>query len=327
MTRVETVKGPVDASELGPTLMHEHVFVLTPDLLQNFPHYPAAWDEEERVSDAVEKLNRLAALGVRTIVDPTVVGLGRYIPRVQRIAKEVDLNIIVATGLYTYDDIPPNFHYVGPGTPIGGDDPMVDLFVSDITEGIAGTGVKAAFLKCAIDEPGLVPGVERVLRAVAKAHRVTGAPITVHTFVGNESGLIAQRVLKEEGVDLSRVVIGHSGDSTDLGYLRKLADEGSLLGMDRFGVDVLLPTADRVSTIAALCREGYAGRMVLAHDASCYIDWFNPDLIKAVAPNWHYEHISNDVLPALQKAGVTANQIVTMMETNPRRYFENVEPY
>jgi phosphotriesterase-related protein len=327
MTQVQTVKGPIDTSDLGPTLMHEHVFVLTPDLLQNHPHYPAQWDEEERVSDAIDKLRRLAALGIRTIVDPTVVGLGRYIPRVQRIASEVDLNIVVATGLYTYNELPPNFHYVGPGTPIGGDDPMIGLFVKDIDEGIGGTGVKAAFLKCAIDEPGLVPGVERVLRAVAKAHRATGAPITVHTFVGNQSGLVAQRVLEEEGVDLSRVVIGHSGDSTDLDYLRRLADAGSFLGMDRFGLDVLLPTADRVATIAALCRDGYADRLVLAHDASCHIDWFDPNMIKAVAPNWHYEHISNDVLPALREAGVTEDQIVTMMETNPRRYFENVGEY
>jgi phosphotriesterase-related protein len=327
MTQVETVKGPIDTADLGPTLMHEHVFVLTPDLLQNYPNYPATWDEEERVSDAIEKLRRLSALGVRTIVDPTVVGLGRYIPRIQRIAKEVDVNIIAATGLYTYDDLPPNFHYVGPGTPIGGDDPMVDLFIGDIRDGIAGTGVKAAFLKCAIDQPGLTQGVERVLRAVAKAHRATGAPITVHTFVGNQSGLVAQQVFREEGVDLTRVVIGHSGDSTDLDYLKKLADAGSILGMDRFGTDVILPTADRINTIVGLCLDGYADRMVLAHDASCYIDWFNPDMVKALMPNWHYEHISSDVLPALREAGVTDDQIKAMMEDNPRRYFENVEPY
>jgi phosphotriesterase-related protein len=327
MAQVETVKGPIDTADLGPTLMHEHVFVLTPDLLQNYPNYPATWDEEERVSDAIDKLRRLSALGVRTIVDPTVVGLGRYIPRVQRIAEEVDLNIIAATGLYTYDELPHTFNYVGPGTPAGGDDPMVDMFIGDIRDGIAGTGVKAAFLKCAIDQPGLTQGVERVLRAVAKAHRATGAPITVHTFVGNQSGLTAQQIFTEEGVDLTRVVIGHSGDSSDLEYLKKLADAGSLLGMDRFGLDVLLPTADRVNTIAALCRDGYADRMVLAHDASCYIDWFNPDLVKAIMPKWHYEHISNDVLPALREAVVTDEQVKQMMEGNPRRYFESVGAY
>jgi len=324
MAQVNTIKGPVDTSQLGPTLMHEHVFVLQPDLLQN---YPDPWDEKERVGDAIEKLRRLAALGIKTIVDPTVVGLGRYIPRLQRINDEVDINIVAATGLYTYNDIPHTFHYVGPGTMVGGDDPMVDMFVRDIQEGIAGTGVKAAFLKCAIDEPGLTPGVERVMRAVAKAHRATGAPITVHTFVGNQSGLIAQKVFSEEGVDLSRVVIGHSGDSTDLDYLRALADAGSFLGMDRFGIDVILPTSDRVATVAALCKDGYADRIVLAHDASCFIDWFNPDMIKAIAPNWHYEHISNDVIPALREAGVTEDQITTMMEANPRNYFEKVSAY
>ncbi len=324
MAQVSTLKGPIDTGEMGSTLMHEHVFVLTPDMLQN---YPAGWDEDARVSDAVARLERLAALGVRTIVDPTVVGLGRYIPRLQRIAPQVDINIVPATGLYTYNDVPWAFHYTGPGTPFGGDEPMVDLFVQDITEGIAGTGVKAAFLKCAIDQPGLTPGVERVIRAVARAHRATGAPITVHTSVANQSGLIAQRVLREEGVDLSRVVMGHSGDSTDLDYLRKLADAGSYLGMDRFGIDVILPTADRVATVAALCREGYADRLVLSHDASCYIDWFDPDLIHAAAPNWHYEYISTDVLPALRDAGVTDQQIAIMMEANPRRYFEDVSVY
>jgi phosphotriesterase-related protein len=324
MAQVSTIRGPVESSDLGPTLMHEHVFVLQPDLLQN---YPEPWDEEERVADAIEKLRRLAALGIKTIVDPTVVGLGRYIPRLQRVNEQVDINIIPATGLYTYNDIPFTFHYAGPGTMVGGDDPMVGMFVRDIQEGIAGTGVKAAFLKCAIDQPGLTPGVERVMRAVAKAHRATGAPITVHTFVGNQSGLTAQKVFSDEGVDLSRVVIGHSGDSTDLGYLRALADAGSFLGMDRFGIDVLLPTSDRVATVAALCREGYADRIVLAHDASCFIDWFEPEMIKAVSPNWHFEHISNDVLPALREAGVTADQITTMMEANPRRYFENVSAY
>src|SRR3712207_174086 len=156
--------------------MHEHVFVLTADVQQN---YPEEWgSEDERVADAVTKLNALAATGVRTIVVPTVIGLGRYIPRIQRVAEQVDLNIVVATGCYTYEDVPFFFHHRGPalnaalGTEVP--DPMVDMFVRDITEGIAGTGVKAAFLKCAIDSPGLTAGVERVMRAVAKAHHQIG---------------------------------------------------------------------------------------------------------------------------------------------------------
>jgi len=85
---------------------------------------------------------------------------------------------------------------------------------------------------------------------------------------------VAQKVLAEEGVDLSKVVIGHSGDSADLDYLRTLADAGSYLGMDRFGLDILSPFDARVNTVAELAKQGYAEKMVLAHDAACYFDWF-----------------------------------------------------
>ena len=144
---------------------------------------------------------------------------------------------------------------------------MIDLFVRDLTEGIGGTGVKAAFLKCAVDRPGLTPGVERVLRAVAGAHRETGAPITVHTERAIHAGRAVVDVLGKEGVDLTKVVIGHAGDSNDLDYLMELADTGAILGMDRFGLDIINPTENRVATIAALCERGYADRIVLSHDA------------------------------------------------------------
>jgi len=319
MHTVETVRGPVAVTALGTTLMHEHVFVLTPDMLAN---YPAGWDEESKVEVAIDRLTRLKALGVDTIVDPTVVGLGRYLPRIERINASVDINIVAATGLYTYTDLPFAFRFAGPGTLMDGEEPMVDLFVRDITDGIAGSSVKAAFLKCAIDEPGLTPGVERVMRAVAQAHVATGAPITVHTSVHNEGGTITQRVLAEEGADLTRVVIGHCGDSADIGYLTGLADRGSLLGMDRFGLDAILPFEQRVETVAHLCRLGYAERLVLSQDASCYIDWFPDGLMERYAPNWHYEHIARDVVPALAERGVGPEQIATMLVDNPRRYFE-----
>src|SRR4030095_8584854 len=187
MALVNTVRGPIDTTQLGVTLMHEHVFVLSTEIMQNFPE---PWGEEDkRFADAVARLNELNVRGVDSIVDLTVIGLGRYIPRIQRIAAETDLNIIVATGVYTYNDVPFYFHYQGPGTVLGGDEPMVDMFVKDIEEGIADTGVKASILKCATDMQGVTPGVERVLRAVAQAHRSTGVPISTHTHAHTERGL------------------------------------------------------------------------------------------------------------------------------------------
>jgi len=318
MTAVETVRGPVDVARLGTTLMHEHVFVLNEEIRQN---YPTDWDEEQRVADAAAKLNALKQRGCDTIADPTVIGLGRDIGRIQRVAERTDINIIAATGLYTYGDLPFYFRYRGAERESPAGDPMTALFVSDLTEGIAGTGVKAAFLKCAIDDQGLTPGVERVMRAVGAAHAATGAPVTVHTHPASGSGLEALRILSAEGADLTQVVMGHSGDTADLDYLATLADAGCLLGMDRFGLDILLPFLQRVDTVAELARRGYADRMVLSHDASCYIDWFRPDLIPAFAPNWHYGHLFDDVLPALRERGVTDDQIETMLVANPRRYF------
>ncbi|MCH8949004.1 MAG: phosphotriesterase, partial [Chloroflexi bacterium] len=309
MPQVETLRGPVDTADLGSTLMHEHVFILGQGVPENFP---SVWDEEKETAYAREKLAELAGAGVSTIVDLTVMGLGRDIPRLRKVVGEIPVNVIVATGVYTYNELPQYFRNRD-------EDAMAELFVRDITEGIQGTEVKAAILKCATDEPGLTPDVEKVLRAVARAHRHTGAPISTHTHPGTKRGLEQQRVFKEEGVDLGRVVIGHSGDSEDLDYLQALIEAGSYIGMDRFGLDHLLPTDKRVAIIAKLCELGHADRMVLSHDANCYIDWFPMELIRNAMPNWHFRHISEDVLPALREAGVSDEQIKQMMVENPRR--------
>ena len=323
MATVETVRGPVEVGDLGPTLMHEHVFVLSTEYVQNYGD-GAWWDEEAQVAGAITSLRALRRKGITTIVDPTVWGLGRYIPRIQRIAEQVDLNIVVATGLYAYEELPHQYSYRGPGLLLDVPEPMVTDFTRDISEGIGTTGVKAAFLKCCIEAAGLTPGVERIAHAVARTHVDTGVPITVHTSGPAQTGRLAVDLFRKDGVDLAKVVIGHAGDSNDLDYLMELADSGATLGMDRFGLDVFNSTADRVRTIAALAARGYADRMVLAHDANCFIDWFGADhdtIRSATAPNWHYTHISDDVLPALREAGVSEAQIGQMLVGNPGRYF------
>lgn len=325
MAALNTVRGPVDTDDLGVTLMHEHVFVLSPDITAN---YPEVWgDEAKREADAISRLGELKANGVDTIVDLTVIGMGRYIPRIARVAAATELNIVVATGVYTYNDVPMYFHFTAPGGMLGDVEPMVEMFVRDIEVGIADTEVKAAILKCATDEPGVTPGVERVLRAVARAHRQTGAPISTHTHAATRRGLDQQRIFAEEGVDLSRVVIGHCGDTTDLGYLEELIGNGSYIGMDRFGVDVFLSFEDRVNTVAQMCERGHADKMVLSHDAACFIDWLPEEVVPVAMPNWHYLHIHHDVIPALKQRGVSDEQLTTMLVDNPRRIFDATGGY
>jgi phosphotriesterase-related protein len=325
VANINTVKGSVDAGSLGTTLMHEHVFVLSPEIMANFGSQ--YWDEELRVADAIEKLKALKAKGVDTIVDLTVIGLGRYIPRVQRVAADSPVNIVAATGVYTYNDVPMFFNFRGPGTLLDGPEVMTEMFVRDIEEGIEDTGVKASILKCATDEQGLTPGVERVLRAVAQAHRQTGVPISTHTNAHLKRGLDQQEIFRQEGVDLSRVVIGHSGDTTDIDYLEEILKNGSYLGMDRFGIDILLPFEDRVDTVAKMCERGHAGKMVLSHDAACFMDWVPAEAMETAAPRWHYTHIHDDVLPALKDRGVTDEQIQQMLVDNPRAIFEREGSY
>jgi phosphotriesterase-related protein len=311
MPPVNTVTGLVDTSTLGFTLMHEHVYVLTEGLNATFPHL---WDRDARTQVAADKLAEAKAHGVSTMVDLTVMGLGRDVTLVREAARRSSMQVIVATGLYTYDEVPRHFEHRDV-------DYMAGLFVHDIEHGIQGTDIKAAILKCATDEKGLTPGVEKVLRAVARAHRRTGVPISTHTHAATKRGLDQQRIFREEGVDLSRVVIGHSGDTEDIGYLEELIGAGSYVGMDRFGLHQMLPTEKRVAVIAKLCERGHADKIVLSHDTMCYIDWY-PEEMRAALPDYHYLHIPDQVVPSLRSAGVSEEQVRAMTVENPQRIFE-----
>ena len=123
---VQTVGGPVVTSDLGTTLIHEHLFVGHPELDLNFPH--PEWDEPMAIDQAVEGLDRLWELGVRTVVDLTVLGLGRDVRRVARVADRTRMQLVVSTGYYTADVLPSYFHTHGPGLLVDGPDPLVAFF-------------------------------------------------------------------------------------------------------------------------------------------------------------------------------------------------------
>jgi phosphotriesterase-related protein len=310
MTTVETALGPVATAELGPTLMHEHVVTRSPGVQENWPHL---WDREAILALAERKLADLYSRGIRTIVDLTTVDLGRDIDLVAAVARRSRVHVIVATGVWWMPQ-----RYFG----AHGVEEIAALFIRDITQGIGASGVKAAIIKCATDTAGVTPVIESVLRACARAQKATGVPISTHTFAAGRSGEAQQAIFAQEGVDLHRVIIGHSGDSEDLGYLRGLMERGSTIGMDRFGLEQFLSTARRVDVLARLCAEGYAGRMVLSHDANCWTDMISEDDKRRTRPLWHYNHIPDDILPALRKAGVSEDQIEQMLVRNPRAIFE-----
>jgi phosphotriesterase-related protein len=310
MATVETARGPVATAELGPTLMHEHIVTRSPGVHENWPHL---FDRDAILALAGRKLADLATRGIRTIVDLTTVDLGRDIDLIGAVARQARVHVIVATGVWWM----PQRYFSAHGV-----DEVAELFIRDITRGIGASGVKAAIIKCATDTAGVTPVIENILRASARAQRATGVPISTHTWAAGRSGEAQQAIFAQEGVDLRRVIIGHSGDSDDLGYLRGLMERGSTIGMDRFGLDHFLPTEKRVEVLARLCAEGYAARMVLSHDANCWTDMLSEDAKRRTRPRWHYTHISDDILPALRKAGVSEDQIDQMLVRNPRAIFE-----
>jgi phosphotriesterase-related protein len=327
MAEVQTFRGPVPVEELGFTLPHEHLFVTDPQLDLDYPH--PEWDEAAVVERAVRALTRLRALGVRTLVDLTVPGLGRNVARVAEVARRVPVHLVAATGWYTADTLPAFFHTHGPGRLVGGPDPLEAYFVGDIEDGIAGTEVgvgggasvkvRAAVIKVVTDRPGITEDVARVLTAAAAAHRRTGVPIVTHTHAPSRNGREQQAFLARLGVPLERVVIGHCGDSEDLGYLRELMDNGSTIGMDRFGMAHVLPDERRVAVVLELLRLGYAGRMVLSHDAAVFSRVTPPSWRAGHAPHWNFENLSRRILPMLAAGGATPEDLHRMTVLNPAR--------
>ena len=321
---VQTFRGPVPADRLGTTLIHEHVFVGHPELDLNLPH--PEWCEDDAIETAASGFERLWALGVRTVVDLTVLGLGRDVARVRRVAERTRLHLVASTGYYTPDVLPAYFHTHGPGRLVGGPDPLLELFLRDIEEGIGGTNVRAGMLKVVTDRQGLTPDVRRVMEAAATAHRRTGVPITTHTHAPSRNGRDQLRFFLERGVAPDRLVIGHCGDSQDLDYLRELMDVGATIGMDRFGMEHVLGDDARLSTVLTLLEGGYADRMVLSQDAAVFSRVTPPSWRAVHAPHWTMENISRRIVPRLLEMGATQDQIRQLMVLNPARVLTPTPP-
>jgi phosphotriesterase-related protein len=315
MGTVESVTGPVELDDLGVTLIHEHLCFRDEATAIQWPHL---YDEDALHDAAVDAAKGALDVGVRTIVEPTAMYGGRDIRLMERVAMETGLQVVACTGIYTYDFLP---HY----WLTRGEDVLADAFVHDIENGIQRTPIKAAFLKCAADAPGVTPNVEKVHRACARASLRTGAPIMAHTHPASNTGPRQMEIFAEEGVDPAKVQLAHTGDTDDLDYIERVLDTGAWIGMDRYGIEMYLPTERRNATVLALLERGYADRMFLSADSCASIDWF-PDEIEeqlleqGAVKDWDTRLIHDKVLPTLRAGGMTAEQESTMLVGNPRRW-------
>ena len=315
MATVNSVLGPLDTSDLGFTLSHEHILLSSAGIRHVYPEFI---DRQRTIEEAVSHLSEARREGVGTLIDVTTLDLGRDVELVAEVSRRSGVNIICATGIWR--DIPRAFWEADP-------DEIAALFVREIEVGIEGTGIRAGIIKVANDAGGVTPEGEIILRAAARAQKRTGVPISTHTWALERVGDEQVRIFEEEGVDLSRVYIGHSDDTTDLDYLTGLARKGVWLGLDRMRGAPLpgfLKWEERAGTTTKLIDAGFADRLMLGHDWSIHLGIigkenervfheFNPD---------GFLFITRHLLPSLMKMGVSQQTIDQIMVDNPRRFFE-----
>jgi phosphotriesterase-related protein len=316
MPDVHTVQGPVDAGELGLVLVHEHVRFRDEAVAAEWPE---RYDEQGELQAALEAVEAASSRGVRTIVDPTAMFGGRDVHFMKRVAEQAEVRIVACTGIYSYDYLP---HYFENREV----DVMAEHFVADIERGIQGTDIRAAFLKCAADAPGVTEHVEKIHRAVARASVQTGAPIMAHSMPAVGTGPLQVDIFEQEGVDLSRVQIAHCGDTDDVSYIEGLIKRGVYVGLDRYGLEMFLPIEKRNATTAELLRRGHAQRLMISQDYCATIDWFPPEAAQVFESqgairNWSMTLVFDEVVPALREQGVLDDEsFQTIFVENPRRW-------
>ena len=315
MTQINSVLGPIDSSDLGFTLMHEHVMVAASGLSKSYPDLLGP-NREER---AIACLKKAKAAGINTLLDATTFDLGRDPELLRHVAFESGVNLINVTGWWL--DVPRFMLGVGANQ-------MADEFIRDINEGFRGTDIKAGMLKCAADFEGVTPPLETMARAVARAHLQTGVPIMVHSY---PTGHVAKRqieIFREEGVDLTRVKIDHSNDTTDTDYLKWILDQGCFLGLDRYPGRLVSPHM-RTVTLKRLMDLGYGERLCPSHDCICLhihneqADGSIPAEHAFTASNPdQYLYMHRHVIPELLQMGATQADIDMLFIDNPKRLFE-----
>ncbi len=314
---VQTVSGRCAPAELGVTLMHEHLLIGWPGWEAHAGDDRAA--RRGRKGLCVERMRELHGLGVRTLLDPCPIDLGRDVELMAEVAETSGVRIVCATGLYKEDQGAPAYFKFR--TQFGdAQQEMTDLFVRELSEGIGETGIRAGVIKVATGAHRITPYEEAVLRAAARAHRATGAPITTHTDEGT-MGVEQLAILTGEGVASSAIVVGHSCGSSNLDYHLAMLDRGAYLGFDRFGLELLHPDRARLAALIGLLGVGFERQIVLSHDTVWCWRGRAPVLPATVMPDWRPTYVLEKVIPRLREAGVAQAKIDTMLIENPRRYF------
>jgi len=346
--KVQTVLGPVDPGSLGITLYHEHLltslaawyeepaeaiekgFARQPVSQENLwwvrTHRPNNLDNAQLadVQVAINEAMQFKLNGGNTIAEVSSIGLARDPLGLKRIAIATGLNIIMGSGYYIGASHPPGLEKMTK-------DEIAEGIIRDITVGAGDTGVKAGIIgEIGCSRP-LQEGEKKILRASAIAQKRTGAPLMIHPAFDDDISLGIIDILKDEGANLSHTVICHVNVyAFKPETLRKIADAGCYLGFESFG-NLGYPhilqgrllehrcDLDYLDTIAALIKDGYLEKILIAHDI-CFKDFLT------VYGGNGYAHILRNTLPVMRIRGFSEDQIQALMVKNPERYMQFMQP-
>ncbi len=321
--KVNTVLGPISPSEMGVTLPHEHIVF-------GFPGWEgdqtiAPFDREGILVQALELMEELKALGLRTFVDATPNDGGRMPEFLKEVSEKSGVNIICSTGYYYEEEGMPAYWKFRSSL---GDvkDEICELFHKEITVGIRDTGIKAGAIKVGTGK-GEITDYERMMfEAAARVQQDTGVPIITHTQEGT-MGPEQAELLVTAGADPERIQIGHMSDNTDIRYHLETLKHGVSISFDRMGLQVLAGCPmdiERYAVLIGLIGIGYAEKIMISHDT--IVQWLGrpmniPKEALPLIADWHPTHLFKKIIPALKQGGVTDEQVQTILQDNPRRLF------
>jgi phosphotriesterase-related protein len=309
MNKINSVLGKIDIDSLGYTLSHEHVLTASAGIIHS---YPKLINKDKLIDSAIKEFKKLKKEGIDSIIDVTTMDLGRDVDLLQKVSEASNVNIICATG--TWRDIPRSFWYKSTKE-------ISELYIDEIIEGIDSTNIKAGIIKVANDVEGISKEGDTILRSASIASKETGVPISTHSYAKGQIGNEQLKIFKNEGLDLNKVYIGHSNDSTDIDYLENIIQQGAWLGLDR------LPGKDpdwnkRLEVTYQLIFKGLEDRIMLSHDWN-----FESHISSLSEQERQYQNpdgflfINKKFIPKLLSLGVNKKSISKIMIENPKRFF------
>ncbi len=266
------------------------------------------------------------ALVFGTFIDATPVDGGRNVEVLKEVSEKSEVNIICCMGYYFEGEGAPtywNFHSKF------GDvrEALFELFMTEVTVGIRGTGIKAGAVKVGTSKDTITDYEKLMLGTAARVQKETGVPIVTHTQ-GGSMGPEQAEFLIAAGANPKSIQVGHMSDNLDVAYQVRTLDQGVYVAWDRMGLEVLANCprdVDRYPVILELIRKGYVDQLLISHDTIG--TWLGrppqvPEMAMPFIANWHPTHLFKNIIPALKQGGVTDAQIKTIVEDNPRRLFE-----